>query len=85
MASSNGRFTKVETRILNVLSDGLAHHKTELHGCLNDELGPVSNIQMHISNMRKKLLPKGENIICELSNRRIFYRHVRLLRSPATE
>jgi hypothetical protein len=85
MAGNNGYFTKVEKRILDVLSDGLPHRKEELHPCLSDELGPVTNAQRHISSIRKKIRPKGEDIVCELVARRINYRHVRLLRSVASE
>lgn len=80
MAGSNGRFTNVERRILNVLSDGLPHRKEELHPCLADELGPLTNLHPHITNIRKKIRPKGEEIVCELVARRINYRHVRLLK-----
>lgn len=70
--------TPVQRKMLEVLSDGERHDRLELHACLFDELGPVSNIHCHISRIRKRL-PPGEAIVCELFNRRIYYRHIRLL------
>jgi hypothetical protein len=75
-------FTPVQSRMLEVLRDGLPHTRYELHDCLQDEMGPISNIRSHLSSIRKKIRPFGEDIICELANRRICYRHVRLLASP---
>ena len=74
-------FTPTQSRILRVLSDGRRHSRKEIHGCLVDELGELSNIQAHLSNIRKKLRPIGEDIICEFYQRTIYYRHVRLLAS----
>ncbi len=81
MPNSNG-FTKTEQSMLKVFSDGMRHSREEVHGCLNDELQPLSGIRAHICNMRKKLIPMGENIVCELYGGLIYYRHVRLLSSP---
>ena len=80
MANNNG-FTPVQSAILKVLSDGMAHRKQELHGCLMDELGSLTTVRVHLCHIRKKLRPIGEDIICELKNRNIWYRHVRLLAS----
>ena len=72
-------FTPTQKRILEALSDGLAHPKAELATYLWDDQGAVSNVQVHISNMRKKLRDRGEYIICELRGYQICYRHVVLL------
>ena len=72
-------FTPVQQRMLNVLADGLQHTPKELHTCLEDELGPLTNIQIHISNIRSKLRPIGQDIAMEKSMLGTFYRHVRLL------
>lgn len=73
------QFTKTQERILRVLADGQRHHKTELKEVLRDpEAQPRALIQ-HISILRKKLRPVGEDIVCEFYQRRIHYRHVRLI------
>lgn len=72
-------FTPTERRMLAMLADGLPHRKKELHLCLGDELSDFSTVRVHIHNIRKKLRRYGQDIVCELSSRRIFYRHVRSL------
>lgn len=71
----------VKERMLRLLSDGLPHTRQELHSCLNDDLGALSNIRAHISSIRQTLRRRGEDIVCELVTRRICYRHIRLLAS----
>ena len=71
-------FTPTERDILAVLSDGMPHSRTELHACLPDELGGFVNLRMHISRMRKKLRPAGQDIT---SVNGIGYQLVRLLAS----
>lgn len=75
-------FTPTEQRMLKILSDGFPHHKSELQACLYDE---ESTIRQHIYNIRAKLRPRGEDIVCELRLHGIHYRHVRLLASPYDE
>lgn len=75
-------FTPTQRRILDVLADGLPHTREELHGCLNDDLGTLSNLWAHVSNIRKVLRPRGEDIVCVYHLRRLCYRHVRLLANP---
>ncbi len=72
-------FTKTEGKMLQILSDGLAHTREEIFSCLPDDLGRLSNIRKHFTNIRKKIRPIGQDIICELKDRRICYRHVRLI------
>lgn len=74
-------FTPVQRRILEILSDGLPHTRFELHKCLNDELSPVRNIRPHLTAIRKKIRPHGEDILCEYIPHGTYYRHVRLLAS----
>ena len=74
-------WTLTEKKMLDVLRDGRPHSRQELHGCLHDDLGPLRNINQHISNLRRKIRERGEMIVCELVNRRIHYRHVKLLKS----
>jgi hypothetical protein len=74
------RYTPVEQRIVDALSDGEAHLADGLVCCLHDELGGRLNLRAHVSNIRKKL-PPGEYLVCEFRSRQIFYRHVILLSS----
>lgn len=69
----------IRQRMLAMLSDGKPHSRRELHSCLWDEAGPLSNIKQHISLIRAKLRPLGEEIVCEIHNRKVHYRHVKLL------
>ncbi len=75
--------TPTQTRMLEVLADGLPHTRQELHKCLNDELSPLTAIHDPISKLRKVLRPIGQDIVCELAPNKggIKYRHVRLLGS----
>lgn len=75
-------FTPTEQRMLKILSDGFPHHKSELQVCLPDNLGDITNIRAHLSFLRKKLRPKGEDILCELCRGEAYYRWVRILASP---
>ena len=74
------RYTPTEQKILQVLSDGMSHERCELYACLMDPESKPTSIRQRISSLRKKLRPKGEDVICEL-NRGIYYRHVRMLAS----
>lgn len=69
----------VKGKMLAVLSDGMPHRREELHACLWDEDGDLSNIQIHISHLRKVLRPRGEDIVCEYVGMTFQYRHVKLL------
>lgn len=75
--AKNG-FTKTQQALINLLSDGHPHTRSELH----DLCGPSSlkNVRCHLSMIRKKL-PRGEDIVCRIVNRRICYQHVRLIGS----
>jgi DNA-binding CsgD family transcriptional regulator len=78
-----GRFTPTERRMLTLLADGMPHTRFELHKCLWDDLSPLQAIWAHISNIRAKIRPQGHDIICEIYNRTVHYRHVILLVDPA--
>ncbi len=75
--TENG-YTPTQQAMLDVLSDGKRHTRQELHACLPDPLGALSNIQPHLTAIRKKLQPKGHDIVCEY-NRGLFYRHIRMI------
>ena len=76
---TNNGYTPTELAILRLLSDGQAHALSELHQCLPDELSALSAVYVHVSNIRKRLRLSGQTIVCEIANRRCYYRHVVLL------
>lgn len=73
------KFTPTQQKIIDILSDGQRHTAQELFDCLPDELGYIDNLTQHISNIRNRLKPIGQWIVCETANKRRYYRHVRLL------
>ncbi len=76
---TNGNFTPTQSAMLQVLSDGRPHPKSDLHACLPDPEGTKDNIKVHICRMRKRLRPAGKDILCVWDRRRWFYRLVRLI------
>jgi hypothetical protein len=69
----------VKAAMLEILADGEAHERRELHACCGpSDLTQVSN---HIVELRKVLKPYGMTIVCEYAYRKYHYRQVRLLRS----
>ena len=79
---AHSAFPPIQARMLKLLSDGLLHTAEELHGCLHDELGPVTNVYAHLTAIRKSLRPKGQDVILIRSNGQAFYQLSRLLGSP---
>lgn len=69
-------FTPTQRRMLEVLADGQPHTKKELHACLVDELGPLSNVEFHISEIRRAIKPFGEDILCVFFKRKKGYQLV---------
>jgi len=80
-AANGVHWTPVETKMLQLLSDGKPHTREELHGCLWDDKSYLRTIQFHLSKIRQRLRPQGQDIICELFKRQIHYRHIRYLAS----
>lgn len=80
MGFSMKEFTPLERRMLSVLGDGLPHLREELHACFNDELRPLTDVRMVVYKIRQRLRPHGHDIICQLLNQRLHFRHIRLLR-----
>lgn len=52
-----------EQRILDLLSDGQRHTREEIKGLLDDELADMVTVRIHVSNLRKKIAAKGENVV----------------------
>jgi DNA-binding response OmpR family regulator len=78
-------FTPTQQRIMAVLADGLPHSTAEMLGCLLDELNDASCLRSHISHLRKKLRPTGQDIISQRMNGNRadgHYRLVRIMASP---
>ena len=88
----NNQLTPTQKAMLCVLADGRPHTREELHACLPSskgltagqqaktaELGALSNIQNHITAIRKAVCPQGEDVLCVLHKRTICYRYVKLL------
>ena len=74
------RYTPTEQKILDILADGRPHSREELKKLLPDgEMNGKKALPGHITNLRKKLNPIGESVLCELHKRQIHYRHVRLI------
>ena len=74
-------FTPTQTKILQILSDGLPHKFEELQQVLPDNLGGRKALNNHLQGIRYKIRPRGEDIICQFLLRQRQYRHVRLLHS----
>lgn len=72
-------FTATERRILNLLADGMPHRTNELLDCLNDELGTMNTVRVHVCAIRKKLRILGHDLVCEVNHRSTYYRQVRQL------
>ncbi len=75
-------YSPTQQRILNLLADGKPHSKDEIHELLEDDLAPVSAIHFHITQLRKKLEGRGQNILCVLHRRNAKFQQVRNLVSP---
>lgn len=71
------RYTPLERKMLELLEDGSRHSRYELLALWNDEMATVNNVYDALSRLRKKIEPRGELILCELWQRKSYYRHVR--------
>lgn len=83
--------TDTEQRIFRLLQDGFRHTRDEVLDCLRekyqtDEDGKrqYNTIQSHIMRIRKKLHARGMDISCELKDKKIWYRMLRLIGSAYT-
>lgn len=73
------QLSEAQDGIIHILSDGRPHHRSELLDLLSEESRTPKNLNDTLSNLRKKLRPLGQEIVCELKHRQIHYRHVRLI------
>ena len=75
-------WTKTEVKILNILADGHPHPREELFTCIDDDLANLKRqLAFHVCNIRRKLKPYGQTIVCQIGDAPISYRHVILLSS----
>lgn len=72
------KLTPTEKRIMEALADGYPHRRRDLLPLI-DEMAVPQNLKDHLSNIRKKLRPMGEDVICEYYNRGLSYRWIRLI------
>lgn len=72
-------FTVTERRILDLLSDGKPHRTHSIREKLFDHLTTMNAVRWHIFNLRAKMEPLGEFIVCEIKDMKTYYRHVRLI------
>lgn len=73
------KFTRTQLKLLELLEDGMPHHRNELQSKLPDELAGRNALANMLCEMRKFLRPQGHDIICEWYRKSYYYRHVRLL------
>lgn len=76
------KLTPIEKKILRVLSDGGLHPRQELMDCLGDPLSTKFNLHVHLSNLRKKLLPLNQTVCCVVQGRVRSYRRMVLYVPP---
>jgi len=60
-----------------LLADGKPHSRQELHKLLHDELSGMGAVSRQVCEVRKAAREQGGEIICQLLNGRICYRHIR--------
>lgn len=72
-------FTPIQQRIIELLSDGMPHDRSEVLKCIGDPLADYANLYPHISYLRTKLVQKGEWIVYEAYRGSLMYRHVKLI------
>ena len=78
-------FTETEQKIMNVLSDGNCHLMKELQLCLYDTLSPSTTVHVHLTAIRNKLRPIGQNISTTYQDGVFYYRHVRMIAATKQE
>jgi hypothetical protein len=73
-------FTPTERRILDVLADGEPHTYADLLPVLDDDMAAPSAMRQHISRLRDKLNPQGEEIVSQCFGIYNAYRRFKMLR-----
>ena len=85
-------FTKTQIKILEVLKDGEPHRRQELWACVPSVSGMDESqlkefarhqTNVHISGIRSKIRPLGQDIVCTVMDRSLGYRWVKHLNGDA--
>lgn len=63
------RLTQIEWNILEVLKDGDGHERGELLACIGDDQVDLSTLNTHLANIRRKIEPFGETIVCQVKGK----------------
>lgn len=71
-------FSPTQQRIVDLLADSYPHSNDEIYGCLLTA-GSVNHIKQHLSNIRKILRPRGQDIATLTHLGKTHYCLVRLL------
>jgi hypothetical protein len=71
--------TVTQKKILKVLSDGLPHHRQELHLCLPDDLSGITAVRRHIFEIRKYVKSKRQDILCQFIKGKLYFRLIRTI------
>lgn len=80
------RLSKTENKIYSILSDGRVHKFDELCACLTNgdtakEINKRDAVNSHLARMRKRLRPRGLDILCVVRNRQFQYQMIKPLYS----
>jgi len=78
MSGDNG-FTPTQESILKLLSDGFYHTRQELLDCLNNPDAGRTHLNNTLTCLRRRLRPRGHDVVCTIQHKRVGYRLVRLL------
>lgn len=78
-------FTPTERKIIHLLSDGRRHLNIEVARVVDPEVLSTKGLKMHFKNLRSKLNPIGQEIVCIRYFGKYYYQHVRFLKNPNEE
>lgn len=68
------KLTPTQKRLLKMLSDGQRHTSKELIAqCLTED-GTIGALRLHISQLRRKIQPHDQTVICEMVDKKGYYR-----------
>jgi hypothetical protein len=73
--------TQTEQRFYDKLSDMMAHPVSELIALLPHDLGENNNVHYHISNLRRKVRRKAQDVFSSRNNGTTYYVLSRLVYS----
>lgn len=74
----NKKLTCQEQRLLNKMSDGLAHSAEELMTCLNDEESRLG-LRQALASLRKPMRLRSYDIVVQKINNKTYWRIVQFI------